>query len=349
MPIDLSSGRRLEFRWSIVPVLLWTVLLWFDLGAAASRPPRTASLDLVAKTGRDAGVPDASAPTAEVTFAAPQYFALLSEPKAKRRLYGKGDLIPDGRGADRGFVVEGIDPTGFRVREMRTQKSFRVAVGAPLPGEGRLLLTETVLLDGVTYHYVTVKERLDLEPRVLQIRGQRAWVEVRSTLSQPVVTAAPARAARPTRPEEHVLQTENRLDATVLGKVRVHETGRDAYQISAADVRMAMNHAERVLLEAWSSVRPMLSWDNGVNFRVQSAVADGVLGPRGFKVTSPNLAERAGIAMGDVILAVNDQPINGFTDLFRLYRQVKADPRLSVVQLRLERQGELVTKTYRIR
>jgi S1-C subfamily serine protease len=73
------------------------------------------------------------------------------------------------------------------------------------------------------------------------------------------------------------------------------------------------------------------------------------LGPRGFKVTSPNLAERAGLEMGDVVLAINQQPINGFGDVFRLYRQVKADQSLSTVEVKLERQGQLVTKTFRIR
>lgn len=93
----------------------------------------------------------------------------------------------------------------------------------------------------------------------------------------------------------------------------------------------------------------MLSWNQGINFQVPSPIADGVLGPRGFRVTSPNLAERAGLEMGDVVLAVNDHPINGFGDVFRLYRQVKADQRLSAVELKLERQGQLMTKTYRIR
>lgn len=46
---------------------------------------------------------------------------------------------------------------------------------------------------------------------------------------------------------------------------------------------------------------------------------------------------------------MNDQPINGFGDVFRLYRQVKADQRLSAVELKLERQGQLMTKSYRIR
>ena len=60
-------------------------------------------------------------------------------------------------------------------------------------------------------------------------------------------------------------------------------------------------------------------------------------------------AGKAGIQAGDVVVAINQQPINGFGDVFRLYRQVKADQNLSTVEVKLERQGQLVTKTYRIR
>jgi hypothetical protein len=349
MRVHRSSGGQRRWRCSLVTALLpAAVFLWADLGVAASRPqtapaPRPRSI-------QEPMPPDGSSPTAEVTFAAPQRFAIVNEPQVKwRRLYGKGDVIPDGRGPDRGLVVEEIETTGLRVREVRSQKPFPVAIGAAIPGAAGRLLAETILLEGVNYRYVNVKESVDLEPRVIHIQGRRAWLEIRSTVSQPALAAAPTAAAPAAQPAEYALQTQHRLDATVLGRVRVKEAGRDAYEISAADVRMAMNHAEQVLMETWSTVRPMLSWEQGVAFRVQSPIADGVLGAQGFKVTSPNLAERAGIALGDVILAVNDQPINGFSDLFRLYRQVKADPRLSAVQLKIERQGQLVTKTYRIR
>jgi len=167
--------------------------------------------------------------------------------------------------------------------------------------------------------------------------------------TSPQTTAAPAETAGPPQVREYALTTQQRLDATILGKVRVKGAGRDAYDISSADLRMAMNHGGQVLMEAWSAVRPMLSWDQGINFQVKSAIADGVLGSHGFRVTSPKLAERAGLEAGDVVLAVNDQPINGFGDVFRVYRQVRANQNLSVVEVKLERQGQVLTKTYRIR
>jgi S1-C subfamily serine protease len=103
------------------------------------------------------------------------------------------------------------------------------------------------------------------------------------------------------------------------------------------------------LAEAWPTVRPLVSLRDGVTLQVQSPIADGMLGPRGFRVTSPNLAERAGIEVGDVILSVNGQAINGFVDLYRLYQKVKRDGTLSLIELKLERQGMPITNTYRIR
>ena len=325
------------------------LVLWAGLAAAAGRPT-VASAQTSPPKAIEEPMPDATSPWAEVTFAAPQRFAIVNEPQTKRRrLYGKGDPILDGKGTDQGFVVEEVEAAGLQIRDTRAQKLIRVTVGEVLPGVAGRRLAETTVLDGVDYCYVSMKGSVDPEPRVFQVRARRAVLLVDTPPPQTAVAIAPTDAVRPAQEREHALQTQQRLDATILGKVRVKGAGRDKYEISAADLRMAMNHGEQVLMEAWSTVRPMLSWNQGINFKVQSPIADGVLGPRGFRVTSPNLAERAGLETGDVVLAVNDQPINGFGDVFRLYRQVKADQRLSAVELKLERQGQLMTKSYRIR
>jgi hypothetical protein len=349
MRVHSSLGKHRASRVALVTALLASAILWWvDLAAAAGRPTVAPAQTPPPKVIEEP-MPDASSPWAEVTFAAPQRFAIVTESQTKRRrLYGKGDLVLDGKGTEQGIVVEEIETAGLQIRDTRTQKLFRVAVGEMLPGGGGRRLTETTVLDGVDYCYVTVKGSVDPEPRVLQIRTRRAALVVDTPSPQTVVVAS-ADTAQPAQVREYALQTQQRLDATILGKVRVKDAGRDNYEISAADLRMAMDHGEQVLMEAWSTVRPMLSWDQGINFQVKSPIADGVLGPRGFRVTSPNLAERAGLEMGDVVLALNDQPINGFGDVFRLYRQVKADQRLSMVELKLERQGQLMTKTYRIR
>jgi S1-C subfamily serine protease len=61
------------------------------------------------------------------------------------------------------------------------------------------------------------------------------------------------------------------------------------------------------------------------------------------------LAAQAGLVSGDVILAVNGQPVTSFADVFRLYQDVRRNPALTIVSVAIERQGQVVTKTYRIR
>jgi len=329
-------------------------LSWTNTAAAASTKAPAASRPKGPSTPLpnprvEEVVPDSS-PSAEVTFATPQRFAIVSESQAKpRRLYARDDIIPDSKAAGQGFVVEEIQADGLVVRDTRSQKSVRIGIGGAIPGEGKRRVEGTVLLDGVEYHYVSAINAPDPEPRLLRIRERRAQLGVDATAPQIATAAVPSVPSNPPPANEQPIQLQQRLDKRILEKVRVKPAGRDNYEINAADAKMALDHGGKILMEAISTVRPMLSLDQGLNFQVQSPVADGVLGPRGFRVISPNLAERAGIEAGDVVLSVNGQPINGFGDLYRLYQQVKRDQGISVVELNLQRQGQLMTKTYRIR
>lgn len=355
MRAHLPIGRRRAFRLSLTTALLATVLLsWTDPAAAASQTKTSAAqskapVTPVSRAPIAATAPDPS-PTAEVTFATPQRFAIVSEPRAStRRLYTSGDFLPDPKAAGQGFIVDELHTDGLQIRDTRGPKSFRVEVGGVIPGSGGRRLEGTVLLDGVEYRYVTAGNTVDPEPRLLQIRERRGHLEVDITGPQIVAVAVPSAPPIPPPATDRSLQLERRLDKAILDKVRVKPAGPDTYEINAADAQMAFDHGGRILAEAMATIRPMLSLDQGMNFSVKSAVADGVLGPRGFRVVSPNMAERAGIEAGDVVLAINGQPINGFPDLFRLYQQVKRDSSISVVELHLQRQGQLMTKTYRLR
>jgi membrane-associated protease RseP (regulator of RpoE activity) len=144
-------------------------------------------------------------------------------------------------------------------------------------------------------------------------------------------------------------EAKHKLDRTLLGRVRVTPTGDESYEISAADLNAALERGVQLAAEAWPKVWPNISPRNGINLHVESPIADGTLGPRGFRITSPNLAERGGVQVGDVIVGVNGQPVNNFADVYRVYSQMQRDPSLSVIQLDLERQGQHLTKTYRIR
>ena len=65
--------------------------------------------------------------------------------------------------------------------------------------------------------------------------------------------------------------------------------------------------------------------------------------------SSPNLASRAGLEVGDRIVEVNGMPIDGIGSLMRVYQQVKCTPSLGMVSVTVERHDLPVTLTYRIR
>ena len=168
-------------------------------------------------------------------------------------------------------------------------------------------------------------------------------------------SASPASGRRSAERREVDLSSAGRaaegkeFEHTLLGRVRVTPTAEDRYEINAADLNAALGHGVQFLAETWPRIWPSVSSQYGVNFDVQSPIADGTLGPRGFRVTSPKLAERGGVDAGDVILGVNGQPVKSFSDVYRVYSQMQRDPHVSIIQLDLERQGQRLTKTYRIR
>lgn len=333
------SRRLAAPRLALTAALLAGALLAgaHPAGAASPSPPPTAP-------------PPAPVPSAEIEFATPTAFAVVVEPRTqRRRLYGVGDFLGEAPGAVRGAVVIAVEAGAVRLRDDRWPAPRRVAVGDAVPGGPGRQLAAIVVLDGVAYRYVPTPGPPDPEPQLRDLRNRRAWLEVEVPPPAPATVAAAHRPPPPAPAPEYTLQTQQRLDGPRLARVRVAPTGRDAYTIDPADVQWALTHAGQVLQEAWGAVRPLVSLQEGLRFRIQSPVADGVLGPGGFRVDSPKLAERAGLQAGDVVQSVNGQPVHGFADLFRLYQEVKRNPALAVVEVGLERQGQPLTKTYRIR
>jgi hypothetical protein len=289
-------------------------------------------------------------PSAEVIFDQPRRFAVVVETDTRiRRLVGEGDVMGNPAGENPQWSVRRIEPGRLRLQETRTGRRVWVKAGETVPALPGRRVTSTRDLAGIEYRYLQTAGMLDPEPRLQAIQEGRATLEVDIAFPASTILVAPRTDSLTPAASRAFPPLDRRLDATLLGRVRITPTGRDTYEIPSADLQQALEHGDQVLAEAWSRIRPTLSIQEGFAFRVQSPVADGVLGPRGFKVTSPNIAERAGIQMLDVILAINGQRVNDLGDVYRLYQQVRRDPRIDVVTLTLERQGQTLTKTYRIR
>lgn len=296
------------------------------------------------------GFGSAPGPSAEVAFQAPRRFAVVTESSSKRqRIYGVGDILPAPKGDSGEYQVTQIEDERLQLTDLRTGKATWIAVGNVVPGRFGRRVTGMRALRTIEYRFIPTGRSLDAEPRIVELReGHVALeVEVPDIASGPPASALADRPALP--PSVESADAKHTLEQTLLGRVRVTPTGDGSYDINAADLNAALERGAQLVAEAWPKVWPTVSSRNGIGLRIESPIADGTLGPRGFRVTIPNLAERGGLQVGDVILGVNGQPVNSFADVYRVYSQIRRDPRRFEIQLELERQGQPLTKTYRIR
>jgi len=285
-----------------------------------------------------------------VVFETPRHFVALLEPSTKlQRLYGAGDIIPDANGPGGEYQITQIEKGRVQLSRLRGGKATWIAVGGVIPGRAGWRVIGTPSLRMVEYRYVRTGGALDAEPRVVELGEDAARLEVDISLTvsaSPAVASAVGATSMPAPPSP---EAGRKFENTLLGRVRVKPTADDSYEINAADLNAALESGVQLLAEAWPKVWPSGPVRGGVSLDIQSPIADGTLGPRGFRVTSPNLAERGGVQVGDLIVGVNGQPVNGFADVYRVYRQMQRDPHLSLIQLDVVRQGQHLTKTYRIR
>ena len=297
--------------------------------------------------------------SAEIRFPAPvRYAVVLQEPEKIRRLYARGEILFHPRDPTRSLTVERVEAGAVTVRAGPRGSPQALPIGKPIPGFPGFTFIGTALLDQIRYRYKVVDRIQQPDPVVVVLEGSRAILEVEvvhraSAPAQAPPSAMPPGAGlgegvappagQPTPPGRAT------LDAELLDKVRVREVSPGLYEVPAADVQALMENAGRVLSDLAPVVLPTLSLQTGLQYRVTSAAADGVLTAQGFTVSAPKLAERAGLQAGDTVLSVNGQPVDGFASLYRIFQAARRDPALTTVQVELERKGTRLTKTYRIR
>lgn len=289
--------------------------------------------------------------SAEIRFPAPvPYAVVLSEPEKIRRLYARGEIIFHPRDPTRSLTIERVEARALTVRQGPRGSPQALPVGKPIPGFPGLIFTGTALLDQVHYRYKVVERIQHPDPVLVALEGSRAILEVEVVHRASSLPPGAAHSAVVTPPAgQPTPPARATLDAELLDKVRVREVSPGLYEVSAADVQAVLDNTGRVLSDLAPVVLPTLSLQTGLQYQVTSAAGDGVLTSQGFTITAPKLAERAGIQVGDTILSVNGQPVDGFASLYKLFRDVRRDPALNTVQVELERGGRRLTKTYRIR
>ena len=346
----LPAWTHRNSTWGCV-LLLGLVGVSLAMPAAAADPAKFANARSQETPSGGATSPDS--PSVELTFAVPKRFGIITEIERKRqRLYEVGDYIVHPADPSRTVKIQQIERERLGLKDSQTGRIVWVAVGEKVPGFPDRRFTSSATLAGVDYRYIATMASLDLEPRLLNIHGGRAILEVDIRPPEPLVAAPPTRRGSPSGAPSTVNAVnalDRKPDVTPFDQVRVSEPTPDTYDLSKAEMRDALDHGGRLLAQQWPSIQPLLSIQDGIGLQVKSPIADGVLTSPGFQVTNPNLAGRFGIKAGDVIVAINDQSVTSFRDLYNLYQQAENNPLLSQVQVKLERRGVPVTKTYRLR
>jgi glutaredoxin 3 len=118
----------------------------------------------------------------------------------------------------------------------------------------------------------------------------------------------------------------------------VRLTGQNGVPVTVIDGQTVVGfnqpRLEQLIAQAQAGTRP----------RFGAAVADvGKAGRKGVpiifgvyvgRITNGSIAEKAGLAIGDVIIQLNSQPIYGLADLERAMAGIKQGDRLSIVFIR---------------
>ncbi|MFB3818950.1 MAG: hypothetical protein ACE147_14895 [Candidatus Methylomirabilales bacterium] len=256
--------------------------------------------------------------------------AVLAEGSGVQFLVGPGDQIFETGAASPIGVVEKVSPVDLAMSARRGETPFRVFPGRPVPGARGLTLRDVVPVRHLEYRHRVVPRGV---PKILH--GELYLVGLQGTRA---VLQRDVEAASPT------LASEQRLAAVPLTPVAPR-----TWEIRAADLKSVVESSEDILKHAVRDTALDFSPERGIGAEVKTPIADVRLDRRGFLVTSPNLASRAGLEVGDRILAVNAMPIEGAGDLIRMYRHLKNDPAVTRVDLTIERQNTPQTLTYRVR
>lgn len=282
--------------------------------------------------------------SAEVLFREPIRFAVIvREPERTRHLRTKGDSLL-GREPLRFVKIERVEGKAVLYRTQAGGALSRLRVGMEFPELPGFFLQGTVLLEHLSYRYRSVDRISNPDPVLVVLDGPAAVLEV-ETLPRPAPPAAPsdAPASMPAPGPRAV------LDEALLGRVRIQPLGPEQYELHRGEMRVILDNAGQVLGDLKPFVLPVLSLHTGLQFKIRSAASDGILGRRGFEITSAKLAGRAGLEAGDVILSVNGRTVDGFSSLFQIYQELKRDTATPRIDVELERDGRRLTKTYWLR
>ena len=283
-------------------------------------------------------------------------FALIRNPGTGHLgLYKAGEAI---------FVGKQPLPMGkvVAVREqvlvlvLPTGRIIEIARGGRLPGPHRLMHIRSAVLDTLRYQI-----RFGAAPAssstygVVDIIGRQAIFERHASAGEGQATAGPPGDSGPPSPSGIVAlgelspAPEGATLGELVNRTPFTEVAPDTWEAPRREVQEIGNRVGTLLIETLRSASPTVTMKDGVGLKLHNSLGSGTLDRRGFKIGYAKMAQRTGLEVGDVIISVNEQPVNSAGGLFRIYRTLKSDSTVSEVKVVIERNNTLRTLTYRIR
>jgi len=262
-----------------------------------------------------------------VELGQPEWMAILADGQRIRTLVRQKDGIFSPGAAIPARTVCAIDPVSLTLCPQDKERSIRVFPGRAVPGIPGLMLEDVLPIRVLEFRERRVSRG---QPKILDGEMYLASLAYdRATLLRDVEGPSSIDLARR------------------LAAMPITRTAEATWEIPARDVRDALEQTEPDLL------RSVRDWTlNPVSgsppLTMKTPVGDARMDARGYLIQIPEIANRIGLQMGDRILDVNGTSVFSFSDLFRLYQQIKAGASRIVV-LHVQRDQEEMFLTYRLR
>ena len=261
----------------------------------------------------------------------PVWMAIFSDEEGSRFLVARDEPLFGLHQPQPVGLVRGIDAEAVTISVSGTRRTVRVVPGEGIPGTPNLIYRGAAQVRSIEYRRRVIpqneKKHRDGELYLVAVRNSRAIVQ---RDSDPSAASTSAQVQR-------------------IAAIPLVQTGPHAWEVRAKDVQVAIESGESIAVQSLRDGQVGLSLGSGLGVEVKSPLADVRVDPKGFVITSPNLASRAGLEVGDRIVEVNGMPIDGIGSLMRVYQQVKSTSSLGMVSVTVERHDLPVTLTYRIR
>lgn len=261
----------------------------------------------------------------------PAWMAVIENGQGARFLLGSDDPVFRGGNSRPAATIRILGPDTISLTRAEGGRAVRLTGGQPLPGVPDLVFRETALVTTLEYRHRIVdrggERTLNRDFYLVEVRGTRAILQ---------------RDVKPPPSPTELMQER-------LAKIPIVETAPRVWELRSQDVQVAMNSGEALIAHALRNSQLDLSGQGGLGLDVKTPLADVRLSGRGLLVTSPNLARRAGLEVGDRILQVDDVPIDGMGALYQAYRRIKSNPLVTTIQVIIERGQQPLTLTYRVR